>query len=91
MSLCRRAKRRDANEAPIIDALRAVGCLVYQQDFPDITVKYQGRLHWMEISNPNNRYRKRTEKQLAMLRLWDVPVIEYAHEAMAYLGIKVTM
>jgi hypothetical protein len=91
MSLNRYAKRRDENEGAIVDALRAVGCLVHRQDFPDLAVKHQGRLYWMEISNPNNRYRKRSDKQLAMLKLWDVPVVEYAHEAMAYLGIKVTL
>lgn len=91
MSLSRYAKRRDENEGAIVDALRAVGCLVRQQDFPDLAVKYRDRLYWFEVSNPNNRYRKRTDKQLAFLKLWDVPIVEYAHEAMAYLGIKVTL
>lgn len=90
MSLNRYAKRRDENEGPIVDGLRAVGCLVHRQDFPDLAVKYQGRLHWFEVSNPNNRYRKRSKKQLELLRLWDVPIIESAHEAMTHLGIKVT-
>ena len=91
MSLNRYAKRRDENEGPIVDGLRAVGCLVRQQDFPDLAVKYQGRLYWMEVSNPNNRYRKRSDKQLEFLKLWDVPIVESAHEAMTYLGIKVTL
>lgn len=90
MSIARWAKRKDANQGAIVDGLRAVGCLVHIQDFPDLAVKYQGRLHWLEVSNPNNRYRKRSEKQLAFLKLWDVPIVESAHEAMTYLGIKFT-
>ena len=91
MSLNRYAKRRDANEGAIIDGLRAVGCLVHQQDFPDLAVKYHGRLYWMEIGNPVNKYRKRSQKQLDFLKLWDVPIIETGFEAMSYLGIKVTL
>lgn len=91
MSIKRWAARKDANQGPIVDGLRAVGCLVHIQDFPDLAVKYQGRLYWLEVSNPNNRYRKRTAKQLAFLKTWDVPIVESAFEAMKYLGIKVEL
>lgn len=49
------AKRRDANEATIIIALRAVGATVQQLDIkgvPDLLVGYQGATHLVEVKNP---------------------------------------
>jgi hypothetical protein len=55
MSLHRRAARRDANEAEIIAALRAVGATVQQlsgEDVPDLLVGFRGVDHLMEIKRP---------------------------------------
>jgi hypothetical protein len=52
------AKRRDANEAPIVAALRAVGAAVQQLDgagVPDLLVEYRGKLRLIEVKNPDTK------------------------------------
>ena len=56
-------KRRDANEADIIDALRSVGCLVWQQQgrgIADLLVFRGGRFFAMEVKSAKG---KRTDAQ----------------------------
>lgn len=50
-----RAKRRDANEGEIIDALQAVGAAVQRLDgdgVPDLLVEYRGVLRLIEVKLP---------------------------------------
>jgi Holliday junction resolvase len=52
MSLHRRAARRDANEAEIVAALRAVGATVQQlsgEDVPDLLVGFRGVDYLVEV------------------------------------------
>lgn len=91
MSLNRFAKRKDANQTPIVEALRAEGALVHIQDFPDLAVKYQGQLHWLEVGNPENKYRKRTKKQLDFIAKWGIPIVESVFEAKLHIGIKLSI
>ena len=46
------ANKRDANEAEIIDALKAYGASVIQMDKIDLIVGYKGKTHVMEVKNP---------------------------------------
>ena len=48
MSLNRYAKRRDANEPAIIQALEAIGCTVLRLDHPDMVVGYRGQNYLLE-------------------------------------------
>jgi hypothetical protein len=55
MSIHRRAARRDANEAEIIAALRAVGATVQQlsgEDVPDLLVGFRGVDYLVEVKMP---------------------------------------
>jgi Holliday junction resolvase len=52
MALHRRAARRDANEAEIVEALRAAGAKVWPisgPGIPDLLVAYQGRFLLLEV------------------------------------------
>lgn len=51
-----RAARVDANQAKIVEALRAIGCKVYVsssfgQGFPDLVVGYRGRVFLLEVKD----------------------------------------
>jgi hypothetical protein len=89
VSLNRYAKRKDENQPQIVKALRDVGAKVRIQDFPDLAVKYRGKLHWLEVSNPQNKYRKRKAEQLEFLREWEIPIVETEMEALLAIGAKV--
>jgi hypothetical protein len=52
------AKRRDANERIVIDALKAVGATVLQLDgkgVPDLLVGYHGATVLIEVKNPDSK------------------------------------
>lgn len=55
-----RAKRRDANEAAIIEALRAIGCTVQPIDqgsgVPDLLVGRSGVTLLVEVKNPETAF-----------------------------------
>lgn len=50
------ANRRDINEQPIIDDLRAFGASVIQIDKLDLLVGYKGLTHLMEVKNPETSW-----------------------------------
>lgn len=53
MSLNRYAKSRDENEPPIVDAMRAVGAVVFLIDEPaDLLVYWRRRWHVLEVKLP---------------------------------------
>jgi hypothetical protein len=85
--LNRYSARRDANEAAIIKDLRSVGADVEQLDKPDLIVKFCGRIYLMEVTNPDNKYRKRDEKQLKFLERFDIPQIRTTDEAFRIIGV----
>lgn len=62
------ARRRDSNEKPIVDALRAVGAQVIPisgPGAPDILCGYRGRWIPMEIKTPKGTLKPLQEKQQA--------------------------
>lgn len=57
----RHARRRDANEPDIIEALRAAGASVQQLDgtgVPDLLVGYQGKTYLLEVKEEHGHYMK---------------------------------
>jgi hypothetical protein len=86
MSLNRYSARRDANEAQIIKDLRMIGAIVEQLDKPDLIVRFAGRIYLMEVTNPDNKYRKRDEKQLEFLERFMIPQVRTSDEAFRIIG-----
>lgn len=82
MSLNRFAARRDANEPGIVDALRKCGAQVQIQDFPDLLVRFRGRYFLLEVTNPENKYRKRSQSQRDFMAAWGIPEVRTAEEAL---------
>lgn len=79
------ARRRDANEADIVDALRQVGANVTPisgRGAPDILVRFQGRLYGFEIKGATG---KRTEAQQDTQ--WQI--VRSVDEVMKALGVRV--
>ena len=63
MTLARFAKKRDATEPPIVEALEGVGAWVWRIDLPlDLLVAYRGRLLLLEVKS-NTRQRKDLARQ----------------------------
>lgn len=61
------AKRRDANEPEIVQALRAHGATVIFLDEFDLLVGYKGNDYKIEVKTPKG---KLTESQKKMIETW---------------------
>ncbi len=72
MNRYRRLGRRDANEGPIIDALRGMGCSVKQTHDFDLVVGYQGLNLLIEVKDPakSPSARKLTPDQVKFKGEW---------------------
>jgi Holliday junction resolvase len=69
VSLNRYAKRRDANEKQIVDALQAVGASVVRLDKPlDLLVGINGRCYIIEVKTEKGRLTKDQKKFIALWR-----------------------
>jgi Holliday junction resolvase len=82
MSARGRAARRDVNEKPIVDALRAIGAHVTRisgEGAPDLLVRVRGRLYAFEVKSGSG---KRTAAQQDSQ--W--PVIRSVDEALRSVG-----
>ena len=68
----RKLGRRDANEGPIIDALRAFGCSVKQTHDFDLVCGYRGKNVILEVKDPAKppSARKLTEDQAQFIATW---------------------
>jgi hypothetical protein len=86
VSLNRYSAKRDANEADIIKALRKAGAKVEQLDKPDLIVRFAMRIYLMEVTNPENKYRKRDEAQREFLETYMIPEVRTADEALRIIG-----
>lgn len=79
--------RRDANEKTIVDDLRKVGAKVWRLSQPcDLLVRFGFRLYLIEVTNPENKYRKRKKEQLEFLQEWEVPIVRTSDEALRIIG-----
>jgi Holliday junction resolvase len=77
------ARKRDANEKAIVDALEAIGAHVTRisgKGAPDLLVRYQGHLYAWEVKSGTG---KRTEAQ--QVSGWTV--IRTTFEALREMGI----
>lgn len=82
MSLNRYAKRRDANEPEIIEALEKAGCTVHRLDTPcDLLVGKGARNFLVEVKVPGGRL---TRQQKDFIRDWrgQIRIVESAEEAL---------
>lgn len=72
MSINRYAKRRDANEREIIDALEAAGCSVVQSDVCDLLVGRAGVSYLLEVKDGSKApsRRKLTPSQVKLQAGW---------------------
>lgn len=83
----RYANRRDSNEKEIVDALEAIGAVVYRLDLPvDLLVGYRSRNFLIEVKDggkPPSRT-KRTEQQRKFMSTWvgQVRVVKSVSEAL---------
>jgi Holliday junction resolvase len=78
------ARKRDANEAAIVKALRQIGAEVFPlsgRGIPDVLVRYRGAVYAFEIKSATG---KRTEAQVDTQ--W--PVIRSIQEALAAVGVR---
>ena len=88
MSLNRYAKRRDANEPEIIQALEAIGVTVYRQDLPlDLLCCYRGVTFNLEVKDGNKveSRTKATKGQDQFLATWTGParIVKTVSQAIA--------
>lgn len=87
----RRACARDANEGPIVDALRAVGASVVRlpPPSPDLLVGFRGLNLLLEVKTLRGTKRKDQEHQKRWREEWrgSVYVVTGPEEALAILGV----
>jgi hypothetical protein len=90
----RRAKRNDANQSQIVDALRQCGAVVWVMGDPfDLLVRYRRQFFVLEVKNADGKGRL-TDGQQNAIRLLQaiemtsdaVPVVHDAQEALAAIG-----
>jgi Holliday junction resolvase len=92
-------RRRDANHAAIVDALRNLGCSVTDlgsvgKGVPDLLVGYDGKTVLIEVKNPARKTRgdnaaKTLERQQRFREIWrgsPVHVVETIEAAIAALS-----
>lgn len=76
------ANKRDANEAGIVAALEACGCLVYRLDKPvDLIVSRRGTIHLVEVKTSKGRL---TADQRAFAEYWPIIVLRSVDDAIAF-------
>jgi hypothetical protein len=87
MSLNRYSAKRDANEGQIVRDLEMVGAKVERMSKPcDLAVQFRGAHYLMEVTNPENKYRKRSKEQLAVLAKMHIPMVSCSDEALRIIG-----
>lgn len=88
MAVNRRAAKRDGNERPIIDALRAAGASVEQlskKGVPDLLVGFQGQTFLMEVKEKKG---KLTPDEDTWIAAWKgkVHIARSIEEALGVIG-----
>jgi predicted nuclease of predicted toxin-antitoxin system len=88
VSIYRRAKKRDANEPEIVQALRKAGAVVWYQDRPfDLLVGFMGRLVALEVKTACGKLKPSQIEALAESVIHGLPfyVVRSPEEALAAL------
>jgi hypothetical protein len=82
-----RNAKRDANEPQVVKDLLMVGAKVFRLSQPcDLLVKFAGRLYLIDVTNPENKYRKRDKEQLEMFVDWGVVEVSCSDHALRVIG-----
>jgi len=86
------AKRVDANQAEIVDALRAVGCSVTDchemgRGYPDLSVGRAGRTYLLEVKAPGANLNSR-EMLWHLDWLGHVAIVHDVDEALRAVGLE---
>lgn len=82
MSLNRHAKRRDANEPEIVNALEKLGADVFRLDAPaDLLVGLRGQWYLMEVKMPKGRLTVKQKRVHATTRT-QIPIVQNIEEAL---------
>ena len=78
------AKRRDANEPEIVQALVQVGAKIERLDVVDLLVNFKGKIYLIEVKTENG---KLTKKQQQMLDDgWPIHIARDAGAALLAVG-----
>lgn len=88
MSLHRKNPRRDRNEGPIVDALRACGVKTWRvsgEGLPDLLCCYRGVWLPLEVKSEGG---KLTEAQVAAFMESPFAIVRTVDQALAYFGIR---
>lgn len=85
----RSAKRVDANQPEIVEALEAVGAKVWKIGYPlDLLVAFRERFHILEVKSPGKNLS--TSQQETVLKIWDAGckayVVHSIDEALEAIG-----
>lgn len=88
----RYAAKTDSNQKEIVDALRERGAVVFVIHQPfDLLVASMGRLHIMEVKNPEGRDKLEKSQKEDMSKLWlagvRVHVVRSVDEALEALNL----
>jgi len=87
VSLARYAKRRDANERPIIEAMERVGAEVWVTDRPaDLLVWFRGQWHVLEAKVARGRLSKLQAEERAEGRCQGIRIVRSPVEALQAIG-----
>jgi len=90
MSLNRYAKKRDAAEPAIVEALERAGFDVWQQDMPDLLVRRQswppGMVQLLEVKTGTAKIRKEQEVQRNFIESTKTPIVRTPIEALKAVG-----
>ncbi|MCA9759608.1 MAG: hypothetical protein KDA27_27680 [Candidatus Eisenbacteria bacterium] len=87
MSLNRYATKRDLNERPIVDALRAVGATVVQLDKPvDLLVGFRRETFLLEVKQPKGRLTDDQEEFFVEWQGGQLFTVRSVEQALACIG-----
>ncbi len=87
MTLNRYAKRRDANEPEIVEALEKAGCHVQRLDTPfDLLASKRGKDHKIEVKMPRGKLTPTQVDYIADQKGAPVHVVTTAEEALEVVG-----
>lgn len=85
----RYAARRDDNEKQIVKDLRKFGAKVLVIKKPcDLLVRWRQVNHLIDVTNPENKYRKRDPKQLETFEEFAIVVVSTLEEALLAIGAE---
>lgn len=80
--------KRDANEKPIVDALREVGCEVVSGTDVDLFVKRGDLAKLMEVKVPGAIHLTELQKKLAAMFRDQYVVVQTVDEALKAVGVR---